>query len=328
MGKIMLGGEMYLYGIVGRPDDEGGFSPRDVAEALAEHGPNELKVHINSPGGIAMDGMAIYSLLKSHPAKKSVAVDGVASSAASLLAMAGDEIHMRQGSMMMIHDPSGITIGPAKAHEETALTLHKLADNYAAVYAARSGNKVENVRAMMLATTWMGADDAISNGFATSKLDDKAIEAFAFDYRLFPNAPKELIARAPAVSWKASASRDLPVDDKSQWDGDAAAERMLAAAGNDPTKSRRGFLICASGNERGGYKLPFADIVGGELKAIAGGLRAAASRLPQIDAPQAVKDEARRVLDGYFARLRKQEESSANAARVRMSLRAEALTLA
>jgi hypothetical protein len=101
---------------------------------------------------------------------------------------------------------------------------------------------------------------------------------------------------------------DLPLDSSDAWDGGAAAGRMLDAAGiggdnPDVAKAQRGFLAhdAANATERGSYKLPFADIVGGELKAIAGGIRAAASRLPQNDIPQNCKDSARRVLDHYGA---------------------------
>lgn len=116
--------------------------------------------------------------------------------------------------------------------------------------------------------------------------------------------------RAAEADWKVGASRDLPVDDSDSWDGPAAAERMLDAAGfnnggkgaaPDSAKARRGFLFYDAANPglKDSYKDPIADIVGGELKVIKGGLRAAASRLPQTDVPQAVKDEARAVLDHY-----------------------------
>jgi ATP-dependent protease ClpP protease subunit len=88
-------------------------SPSPVAQALAENGEGDVKVRINSGGGIATEGMAIYSLLKAHPGKVAMAIDGVAASAASLIAMAGDVRTMRDGAMMMIHDPATITVGNA-----------------------------------------------------------------------------------------------------------------------------------------------------------------------------------------------------------------------
>ena len=122
--------------------------------------------------------------------------------------------------------------------------------------------------------------------------------------------------KAAALSWKQAprwsvgAARDLPLSASNAWDGGAAAGRMLDAAdiGGDsanPQVARRGFLIydAAHPELRGSYKLPFADLRGGRLEAVAAGLRASASRLPQTDAPQDVLDRARGVLDAYFARI-------------------------
>lgn len=124
-----------------------------------------------------------------------------------------------------------------------------------------------------------------------------------------PRAVRDKYLAKDAADWKVGAARDLPLDQSDGWDGPAAAKRMLDAAGfdgdsPDAGKAKRGFLVYDSGNPtlRGSYKLPFADIVGGELKAVNGGIRAAASRLPQTDAPQSVLDEARSVIDAYEKR--------------------------
>ena len=121
-------------------------------------------------------------------------------------------------------------------------------------------------------------------------------------------------------------SRSLPVSVSASWDGAAAARRMLDAAGiggddPDPAAARRGFLVvdAANPNLRGSYKLPFADIVDGELTVVAGGLRAAASRLPQTDAPQDVLDAARVVVEAYQAKLDKLRGKSIDRKAVRIS---------
>lgn len=126
-----------------------------------------------------------------------------------------------------------------------------------------------------------------------------------------PRATRQkYLAKAETSDWKVGASRDLPADDADAWDGPAAAKRMLDEAGfdgdsPDAAKAARGFLIHDAANPalRGSYKLPFADIVGGTLKAIKGGVHAAASRLMQTDAPTAVLDEAKTVLEGYDKKL-------------------------
>lgn len=116
--------------------------------------------------------------------------------------------------------------------------------------------------------------------------------------------------RGESGDWKMGASRGLPVDMSDSWDGAAAAARMMDACGMDGdspdlAKLRKGFLCYDAANPtlRGSYKLPFADMVDGELKAFAGGIRAAASRLPQTDVPDSVKEDARAVLDAYQAKI-------------------------
>jgi HK97 family phage prohead protease len=117
---------------------------------------------------------------------------------------------------------------------------------------------------------------------------------------------QKYLAKSDESDWKVGAARDLPTDGADGWDGPAAAKRMLDDAGfdgdsPDAEKAARGFLIHDSANPllRSSYKLPFADIVDGELKAIKGGAHAAASRLMQTAAPAAVLEDAKSALDGY-----------------------------
>lgn len=112
------------------------------------------------------------------------------------------------------------------------------------------------------------------------------------------------MARRADADWKCGAAKDLPIDDSGEWDGQAAADSIFAWAGGDdfdPAKAKQGFLLynAANDKERGSYKLPFARAVGGELKAVKEGLRAAASRLPDTDAPQSELDVAKAALDAY-----------------------------
>ena len=121
---------------------------------------------------------------------------------------------------------------------------------------------------------------------------------------------QKYLAKSETADWKVGASRDLPIDDADGWDGPAASKRMLDEAGfdgdsPDAAKARRGFLIYDGANPmlRGSYKLPFADIVGGELKAVKGGISAAKGRLDQTDAPAAVLDDASSVIDAYETKI-------------------------
>jgi len=120
-----------------------------------------------------------------------------------------------------------------------------------------------------------------------------------------------------AKAWRVGAARDLRIVERDRWDGDAARARIFEWAGwpddPDPRRARRGFLIYDDENQevRAGYKLPFADVVDGELVAITAGIRAAASRLPQTDAPEEVLQRARAVLDRYLERMREDREEMA-----------------
>lgn len=122
-------------------------------------------------------------------------------------------------------------------------------------------------------------------------------------------------ARAEGSSdWKVGASRELAIEDSDEWDGPAAEKSIFDHAGGEnfsPAKARKGFLVydAVKPKERGSYKLPIAHVVDGELKVPKGAIRAAASRLPQTDIPQTVKDEAAKVLDHYKEKAGMSKES-------------------
>jgi ATP-dependent protease ClpP protease subunit len=187
--------EIVLYGTVGASFwDEEYFTAKMVREMLdGRTGP--LTVRLNSPGGVASEGQAIYTMLRDYDGEVEVVVDAVAMSAASLLAMAGDKITMRRGSYMLIHDPAMLFAegrGTAEDHKKTATFLDKIADAYADVYASRTGLAKDEARRVMRDETVYTAEEAVAAGFATDTDDDEAVEAAAFDYRVYANAPEFL----------------------------------------------------------------------------------------------------------------------------------------
>jgi ATP-dependent protease ClpP protease subunit len=188
--------EIVLYGTVGASIwAEEYFTAKDVRDKLAKaSGP--LVVRLNSGGGSAPEGQAIYTALRDYPDDVEVVVDGVAASAGSLIAMAGDRITMRRGAWMLIHDPATMACGrgTAKDHEEVAAFLNKIGDAYAGVYAARSGKSRDEAREIMLAeTVYLGAE-AVDAGFADEYEDVEAAAPAVFDYRIYAHAP--IAARA------------------------------------------------------------------------------------------------------------------------------------
>lgn len=201
---LIVDGELVLYGPVGGDWwDDSGFTAADVLQALAQLD-GAITVRLNSGGGVAWDGIAIYNALKARPDPVTVIVDGVAASAASVIAMAGDEVTMRAGALMMIHNASTITWGDANDHAKNVDLLRKLDGQIAAIYAERAGMDLAEIRALMDAETWMDGADAIDKGFAGASDETAAAKASAFDYRLYAHAPKPL--QSAARKLKASAA--------------------------------------------------------------------------------------------------------------------------
>ena len=125
-----------------------------------------IELHVNSPGGDVFDGLAIMNALADHPATVNVVVDGIAASAASFIAMAGDSVKMNRGSQLMIHDASGCCVGNAADMEEMKALLDRLSDTIAGIYADRAGGKADDWRELMRAETWYSATEAAAAGLA------------------------------------------------------------------------------------------------------------------------------------------------------------------
>lgn len=207
-----MSNELYLYGSVGASFwDEECFSPSDVREQLAALS-GRVTVFINSGGGVATDGMAIYNILRGHEGGVDVVIDGIAASAASLIAMAGETITMRQGATMMIHDPASWYVdgrGTEQDHLKTAKSLGVLAQACAKVYAARAGISVEAAREIMRSEEWFDPDAAIQAGFADETDAEAADPAAMFDYAIYAHAPASVMARS--VPSARSADREAAV---------------------------------------------------------------------------------------------------------------------
>ena len=159
-------GEIKIFSDIG-PDDWGFFGGETVDRMLKEmDGVESIDVLINSPGGMVHEGMAVYNLLANHPAKVNVKVLGVAASAASFVAMAGDTITMAGNARMMVHNPWSMAMGEAKDLRKEAEVLDGFRDDIVKTYAARTGQKAAKVVKMMDDETWMSAEEAQKMGFA------------------------------------------------------------------------------------------------------------------------------------------------------------------
>ncbi len=187
--------DVHIYDEIGERWYGGGVGARSFAEQIDALDVDTINLHLNSPGGAAWDGITIMNALRRHRARVEVTVDGLAASAASAIAMAGDKITMARGSMLMIHDASGGCWGPASAMEDTAGILHKLSDSYADIYTARAGKTREHWREQMRAESWYTAQEAVEAGLADEWSDAPNAEANA---GITPRARYDMAMRARA----------------------------------------------------------------------------------------------------------------------------------
>lgn len=153
-----------------------GVSAKRISAALRAIGDSDVIVNINSPGGDMFEGLAIYNLLRAHSGKVTVNVLGIAASAASIIAMAGDDVLMGRGSFLMIHNCWAISMGNRHDFAKLAKDLEPFDKAMAGIYAARTGQSEDAIGQMMDDELYIGAGDAIDNGFADGLLAADALE--------------------------------------------------------------------------------------------------------------------------------------------------------
>lgn len=209
--------EVYVYDEIGEYWGEG-ISAKDFVREINALKVDVIHLHINSPGGNVFDGSTMYNALRQHKGRVVVHVDGLAASAASLLAMSGDEIQISGNAFFMIHNPWTIAAGDAAAFRKAAGELDLLSEVYAKTYAGRTGRKssYEEIVRLMDSETWMNADMALSLGFAdsiTEPLDIAAKFDFSrYKYKNVPEATKEQSVLPPELARRARlASMDMTV---------------------------------------------------------------------------------------------------------------------
>jgi len=172
-----------MYDVIGEDYwSGGGVTARSVTAKLKEIGSEaDLEVHLNSPGGDMFEGIAIYNILAMHRGKITVKVLGLAASAASVIAMAGDEVQMGPGSFIMVHDCWVLASGNRHGFAETAEWLEPFDKAMADLYAKRTGKTPEETLAWMDKDggegTYFGVKEAIAAGLADSELGESVQES-------------------------------------------------------------------------------------------------------------------------------------------------------
>lgn len=169
-----------IYDVIGEDYwSGGGFTAKKINGILRSIGAKDVTVKINSPGGSVFEGFAIYNELRQHKALVTVEVMGIAASAAAYIAMAGDEIRMGLGSMLMVHNAWGMVVGNRNDLADAITTLETIDAAQIDIFEARTGLKRDAIEAFMDAETFFSAKDAVKNGFADTLMDVDASGAKA-----------------------------------------------------------------------------------------------------------------------------------------------------
>ena len=208
----------------------GGVTAKRISAALRSIGNRDVIVRINSPGGDMFEGIAIYNLLRTHPAKVTVEVLGWAASAASIIAMAGDVIRMGLGSFMMVHNAWGLVIGNRHDLREAANLFDGFDAALADIYEARTGIDRVGIERLMDAETFMTAAQAVEYGFADAVDDGVAApsgDAKSTDRRLMA------LRQTEAALAKAGFTRTMRSEMLSELIGSATRDAGQPSAARD-----------------------------------------------------------------------------------------------
>lgn len=153
-----------------------GMTVARATGVLRKLGAGPVTVNVNSPGGDMFEGLAIYNALVEHPGEVTVRVMGIAASAASIIAMAGDRVEMGKGSFLMIHNAWGAVLGNRHDMRAAATMFDQFDAAMAEIYTARTGGDEDEIAAMMDAETFLRASEAIERGFADAEFEAPEID--------------------------------------------------------------------------------------------------------------------------------------------------------
>jgi ATP-dependent Clp protease, protease subunit len=200
--------ELSMYDVIGKSLFFEGITADAVSKALA-NAPNAslIRVRINSPGGSGFEGNAIRNILEQHPARVEVHIDGVAASAASIIAMAADEggISIARNAQMMVHEATTNTSGGLREHRAQTAMLENTNNAMAADYARRTGKTDAEIRHLMSETTWLTAEKAVEMKFA-----DKVVERQALPGKWDRSVVAALYGELPAAIASLMPAQDPP----------------------------------------------------------------------------------------------------------------------
>jgi len=209
--KALAAGEnsasVYVRGNIG----EWGVSDNDFIQSINALGDIEqITVNINSNGGDLAMSLGMFNYLRNHPAKVTAYIEGVAASAASVLAMACDTIIMPSNSVMMIHNPWTVTMGNANDMEAAAKMLRAFEDTLVTTYSARTNLSQDELKTLLDNETWFTANEALDKGFC-DQVEDIG-ENYALAMAKASGIPDEVLAKLakPAAETPVETEAEAP----------------------------------------------------------------------------------------------------------------------
>lgn len=179
--------EIVLYGEVGNPYEA--MDARSVGQFLRSNKGRPINVRINSPGGLAYDGITIHNALLAHDGPVTTVIEGMAGSAASIIAMAGNPVQMYENANLFVHRASLIAVGNVDMMNEAADWLNKLDEAIAKTYKTKTGASMDKIRSAMKGKvdgTVFTASEALKGKWIDEVLTGRGAKAAA------PIAPKML----------------------------------------------------------------------------------------------------------------------------------------
>lgn len=228
--------EILIYDEIGESWWGEGISAKRFAEELSEIKAGRIDVRINSGGGSVFEGNAIYNALLRHPARVETYIDGIAASIASVIAMAGERIHIAANAFIMIHNPHGVVWGEAADMRKMADTLDTVRGSLVGTYARRTGLDAAKIEAWMDAETWFNAEEAVEQGFADEIVEGQEIDArIAASLVSYRNLPPALAAALQAPAPVDPAPEPEPVPEATPASAAPAAELVQLAAAVERT---------------------------------------------------------------------------------------------
>src|SRR5690606_17429919 len=236
--------EILIYDEIGADPWMGtGIAAEDIVRDLQAIKAPRIDVRINSVGGSVFEGNAIYNALARHPAHVDVYIDGIAASIASVIAMAGDRIHIAANAHVMIHNPHGVVWGEAADMRRMADTLDKIRGSLAGTSARRTGHDTAQIEAWMDAETWFNAEEAVEHGFADEIVEGGEIDArIAACLSTYRNVPPALAAALQAPAPVDHAPEPEPEPEATPAPAAPAAELVQLAAAVERTLYRTAVL--------------------------------------------------------------------------------------